>query len=432
MRMPCKYSGASCSSLFPPELVDQTIDHLHGDKATLKACSLVSRQWLNSTRHHLFRSTVIVGDSRHGFTGFLQFLATRPNIGLHIQELRLQGEVNLSSGRPQICKHEMDDLFTRMPKLQKLDLFGVRFGGCDGRCCGRPYCPKPRDFDQVTVVGGSDTDDFADTLDILRLFGDVLHFYVYEITWRTSDMPNLGVFGRRLQELGPPSQLQAHALAIGHSYTPCSSLFCEIMRFTKSVNTLTAIGAECAGWDHIEATGELMRDIGPSLLHFHLDVALTLMGDELPTDNQLRWRLLRLNTCPNLKSISVLLLLDDQPLIEESSEEERLYTCTNILDILSTVQDSTSMRNVTIKFAFEAEEEPPSQVLEDSMDWARLEEVLNGFANLETVKMVFTDGADVLEECTPLLLEKMHTFDERGLLAIKVLNDENLPISARV
>ena len=277
-----RYYGACSAPRFPPELVDQTIDYLHEDKESLKACSLVSRQWLNTTRHHLFRSTVIVGTSRpgHGFAEFAQFLANRPNIAFFIQELRLQGEVNLSSGRPQSCKHEMQDILGRMPRLHKFDIFGVRFGGCDGECRGRRFIPKPVSLDQVTLVAGSDEDDFSDTLDFLRLFGEIEHFYVYELSWKTCDTPNLSAFGRRLQELGPPSELRIHSFAIGHAYNPCPSLLCQVVRFTKSLGTLTAIGAECAGWDHVQALGDLLQDLGPTLLHFHLDAALVLMDDE--------------------------------------------------------------------------------------------------------------------------------------------------------
>lgn len=45
--------------------------------------------------------------------------------------------------------------------------------------------------------------------------------------------------------------------------------------------------------------------------------------------------------------------------------------------------------------------------------------------------MIFTDGADVLEECKPILLEKMCAYNERELLTINPLNEENLPIGAR-
>ena len=44
----------------PRELLDIIIDHLHSDKISLKACSLVCHAWLDSSRYHLFREIRLV------------------------------------------------------------------------------------------------------------------------------------------------------------------------------------------------------------------------------------------------------------------------------------------------------------------------------------------------------------------------------------
>jgi hypothetical protein len=41
-------------ALFPLETIDMIIDYLHDDKLSLAACSLGCRQWLPSTRFHMF------------------------------------------------------------------------------------------------------------------------------------------------------------------------------------------------------------------------------------------------------------------------------------------------------------------------------------------------------------------------------------------
>ncbi|KAJ7189678.1 hypothetical protein GGX14DRAFT_382969, partial [Mycena pura] len=40
----------------PAELVDSVVDLLGSDRPTLKVTSLLSRQWLPRSRHHLFSS----------------------------------------------------------------------------------------------------------------------------------------------------------------------------------------------------------------------------------------------------------------------------------------------------------------------------------------------------------------------------------------
>lgn len=54
----CEYASISqyapSPQVFPQELFDQVIDHLHDDKDALRQCSLVSRNWLPSSSFHLF------------------------------------------------------------------------------------------------------------------------------------------------------------------------------------------------------------------------------------------------------------------------------------------------------------------------------------------------------------------------------------------
>ncbi|KAJ6550333.1 hypothetical protein B0H19DRAFT_887549, partial [Mycena capillaripes] len=58
----------------PPELTDHMIDFLWNSQSDLCACSLVCRQWLPSTRRHLFESVTIHPDDR-----FLTLLQSSSN-----------------------------------------------------------------------------------------------------------------------------------------------------------------------------------------------------------------------------------------------------------------------------------------------------------------------------------------------------------------
>ena len=58
--------------LLPREVTDYVIDFLHGDPTTLRACTLVSRAWLPSSRFHLFpRCQLGLDESK--FADFLEF-----------------------------------------------------------------------------------------------------------------------------------------------------------------------------------------------------------------------------------------------------------------------------------------------------------------------------------------------------------------------
>ncbi|KAK0214259.1 hypothetical protein EDD85DRAFT_253564 [Armillaria nabsnona] len=61
MTTPVKNNVPDHSSLsMPQELVDYTLDFLHDDVPTLRACSLVSRAFLPCSRHHIYSNVFIV------------------------------------------------------------------------------------------------------------------------------------------------------------------------------------------------------------------------------------------------------------------------------------------------------------------------------------------------------------------------------------
>ncbi|KAK0196182.1 hypothetical protein F5146DRAFT_1133669 [Armillaria mellea] len=61
MTMPAKNSVSSNSNFsIPQELIDFTLDFLYGDVPTLRACSLVSRVFLPSSRYHIYSNVFIV------------------------------------------------------------------------------------------------------------------------------------------------------------------------------------------------------------------------------------------------------------------------------------------------------------------------------------------------------------------------------------
>ncbi|GJE95922.1 hypothetical protein PsYK624_121140 [Phanerochaete sordida] len=77
------------------ELIDIVIDHLHDDKASLAACSLVSRTWRNSGQFHLLESVTLLGVTSEkglGLDAFLASVAQSPRIGHYVRELRVHGE----------------------------------------------------------------------------------------------------------------------------------------------------------------------------------------------------------------------------------------------------------------------------------------------------------------------------------------------------
>lgn len=76
------------------ELVDMVIDHLHDDKASLRACALVARTFRNSSQYHLLASVALPGGvaAARGLEAFMAFAATSPRVRRFVRCLHVVGE----------------------------------------------------------------------------------------------------------------------------------------------------------------------------------------------------------------------------------------------------------------------------------------------------------------------------------------------------
>ena len=167
------------SLTFPPELVDRTIDHLYDDKPSLRACALVSRSWLNTSRHHLFRTLLVRPrgqDTLAGqeFTVFRSFLRETPHVSFHIRELGLGTRRPYGRGVAQLCKHALSDILQRTPKLLKLWLLAISIVDCDEHCENLIYYSQAAPVDLIELSFAVEfmvvIEPFIETL---RFFGHV-------------------------------------------------------------------------------------------------------------------------------------------------------------------------------------------------------------------------------------------------------------------
>lgn len=133
------------------ELVDTVIDFLFDDKETLSSCCLVNRQWVPSSRLHLFRTISIecrpdrgldkmimnspsnvipgLGDSPmlarilHAFT---EFVARSPKLlTANIHQLAVSGCIDYFQDAV-ISVGQIQDLLLHLPHLKRLDLIAIR------------------------------------------------------------------------------------------------------------------------------------------------------------------------------------------------------------------------------------------------------------------------------------------------------------------
>ena len=121
---------------FPDELIDfifQLLDDStkHSPKPTLKACSLVCKQWHRVVLPHLFRSISLNGshDLEEDVESFLispcaQFFTGNPDLTARVQYLKVEhAEMNDT--------HVLDTLLGIFPSLREVELASVVTGGHD-------------------------------------------------------------------------------------------------------------------------------------------------------------------------------------------------------------------------------------------------------------------------------------------------------------
>jgi hypothetical protein len=78
----CPFPG-----VFPPELIDGVLDHLHGDIDSLRACALTSSAWLSTTRYHLFSNVSF--ESEASVFRWTQAFSAPSGIPTYVQDLHL-------------------------------------------------------------------------------------------------------------------------------------------------------------------------------------------------------------------------------------------------------------------------------------------------------------------------------------------------------
>lgn len=114
------------------ELIDMVIDHLHDDKNSLAACSLVSRTWRNSGQFHLLESVTLLGvTTERGLEAFLADVQSSPHIGHYARELRVHGEgswfgkYDAAELRALCLGPKHMHALTQLPALRRLFLFDL-------------------------------------------------------------------------------------------------------------------------------------------------------------------------------------------------------------------------------------------------------------------------------------------------------------------
>ncbi|KAJ7748652.1 hypothetical protein B0H16DRAFT_1724906 [Mycena metata] len=82
--------ASASEPILPPEIIDIIIDNLHNHPRTLRACGLVSRNWLGGSRHHLFgRGIYLAARDLETFRSLVQSPCN--TLSFHLRSIRVAG-----------------------------------------------------------------------------------------------------------------------------------------------------------------------------------------------------------------------------------------------------------------------------------------------------------------------------------------------------
>lgn len=111
------------------ELIEYITDHLHDDKPSLSASSLVCQAWTGPSRHHLFHDLTVRANTKEYARGVLfaklrDLLESGPSVHVYIRRLFLWSDQSMNQLVPASL---LEACYERLPSLHTLSIEGARF-----------------------------------------------------------------------------------------------------------------------------------------------------------------------------------------------------------------------------------------------------------------------------------------------------------------
>ena len=258
----------------PPELLQAIFEiiHANGEGAprnpSLSVCSRVCKTWRRLSIPYLFR-TLRVSWILDSLTDVIPVLASHPDIAVCVKRLWL--------GRQGITVREIShdavlSLLARLPSLETLALDSVRLVNPNA-------APLPSSDTTHTGPGGlyklklvvlnncpTSGDSWLPLLQILSLC-DVDTLKITLVVGLQADWTPMIEPARRLRV----RNLRMGMLSMPGERAPTPII--DHLRLALDPAYLRSVQVDCSGWDSVERTGVLLRDIGENVTSLSLNLA---------------------------------------------------------------------------------------------------------------------------------------------------------------
>ncbi|KAI0748638.1 hypothetical protein C8Q80DRAFT_1172914 [Daedaleopsis nitida] len=251
----------------PPELCDQTIDHLWDDLEALRACSLACKDWLPSSRFHLFRNVRL----RHAddMTRFRALLTSNPTIAHCVRKLSLSADYD--GATPDGTAREDDawvngaaELFPLLDQVTTLALARVRWHALNEET-RRAFAGVSKSVRQLFLFEVS-FDASRDVIAFLSAFPALHELYFQAVSWKT-DSPS--PFENGSDALLDAGRMQLSYLFLDPKSSP--TLVTEWLLQHPYDHQLQTIQLCWRELENTQSVGDLLQASGSSLESLHVE-----------------------------------------------------------------------------------------------------------------------------------------------------------------
>lgn len=257
--------------LLPQELIDHIIDQLHNNTTSLKACAVVSRAWLPSSRLHLLSQTQVNESHFHEFFKFTRDCEHGPQ---YIRRLTLNGQLSQHTGAPNhvpVTPAVLSSILSHLPHIEHLFLFMVLLREEESNPRSKPILipPLPRSIPPMYNLKsltlyycGSHDDRLIHVAEILGVFQTIGELTIRSLRFAMG----LGEPDMELQlvRTAVPSLPALGTVKITDRPLRTNLYLCLLVlpRMSSNLDTLEISSGH--DWDHAPL-GSLLLHVGPQL-----------------------------------------------------------------------------------------------------------------------------------------------------------------------
>lgn len=260
-----------------PELVDEVLKHLRSDRASLRACALVSQAWVHSARRYLFQS-LWVAEAR---ATLVRFVGSTPTVSCHIRELRLGHNATIIRSRHRLNPISVRQLLQYLPTLESLRIDAGFWEGGEVAIGDDPVLEGlPSTFPLLrtlvltrVMIGGNvqaGTTDLRHNLRrLLVLFPSLKRIRLLH-TWVGDDSRFTDLTSEDL----PPLNLNLESLVIHTSQSTATLL--NFFQTLQSTQSLLHLDIACPEPSLIQPLQKYIAEAGSCITHLRLDLTFMI------------------------------------------------------------------------------------------------------------------------------------------------------------